>query len=392
MAGMGLVVTSLLHSSASPTQPVLDMKLFQIATSLAAIVITLFVGWVITMTENGTPFSLYSGFLWIDPYRIYLLFCAAVSLFLFFFSTRIINSRKHGDMNDFFQLFSPTTVRHFYASRRVFSEDEEQRTETARWMGRHHTASSIDSLLKMLNDPSYDVKIEAIRSLGHSKSARAAERLLAMLDDPNRRSLADHLCWALGKLQYQEGTSSLIQHCSDKYPTRIRAMAARSLGRMNDPLAISVLVNILSTECDSQHLLASACRGLLRLNAKEHACIIFDALCKIDHREERYELLEALCSWLSISSHWVLTSNNSNSSTYDSLYNELELRSDSWKRTHAEAIEAFKAKDIERIRKLLQKSAGDDLLRHALLNSLNKIDTWQPLVVVGAAVILLKKN
>ena len=390
-AGIGLAATSIEHSSTSDSNPTLEMNLFRVANLLMTSLFTMFMGFMVEQSIKEGTKNVWTDVIWMDMHRNYQVIMGIVApVLVYILAKKLKNTREHVGLSDFFSSFSPTSFRHFYASRIVYHEDDTRRSQTARWLGTTPTPSSVNTLIQLLKDPSYDVKFETIRSLGYSRSLQAGKKLLDMLDDPNNRSLADQICWALGKLEYKESTSSIIEHCHRRYPPRIRAMACRALGMMGDARAISVLVNILQREQDSQHLLASACGALLKLQWRDNPELIFDTLVKINLRDDRYELLEQISTWLNLPSRWILKS-SSEDSTWTALKFEIDQKNSAWHEKKQTSIDMFLNRKLAELKVHFQKNIPDELMPQALSHSLNKLDEWQPLAVVACAYLLLSE-
>jgi Na+/melibiose symporter-like transporter len=388
-AGIGLATTSIEHSSTSETNPTLEMNLFRVSNLLMTSLFTMLMGVIVDRSITTGPKNLWSEHLWVDAHRNYqVIMGLVVPIIIYFLAKNLKNTRESVGLNDFFSTFSPTSFRHFYASRIVHHENVTHRSQTARWLGTTPTPSSVNTLVQLLKDPSYDVKLETIRSLGYSRSLPAGKVLLDMLDDPNHRSLADQVCWALGKLEHKEAISSIIGHCHDRYPARIRAMACRSLGMMSDARVIPVLVNVLNKERDSQHLLASACGALLKLQWRDNPELIFDTLVGIQTRDDRYELLELISTWLNLPSRWILKS-SSEDSTWAALKFEIDQKNVRWHQEHRETIDLFMRKDLSGLKQHFAVKIASTAMPQAMSRSLGKLEAWQPLAVVACAFLLL---
>jgi hypothetical protein len=388
-AGIGLAFTSIEHSSTSGSNPTLEMNLFRVGNLLMTSLFTMLMGLVVEHSITTGSQKLWRDVLWVDTHRNYQGFMGMiVPLMIYFLAKNLKNTRESVGLNDFFSTFSPISFRHFYASRVIHHESDTHRSQTARWLGARATPSSVDTLIHLLKDPSYDVKLETIRSLGYSRSAKAGKILLSMLDDPNARSLADQICWALGKLAYKEGISSVIGHCHHRYPPRIRAMACRSLGMMSDRRAIPVLVNILNKESESQHLLASACGALLKLEWRDDPELIFDTLVSIRTRDDRYEVLELISVWLGLPSRWILNS-SSEDSTWTALKFEIDQKNMAWQSKYQKTIDIFLERDLDQLKEHFFSETSSAVVSQGLSRSLTKLEEWEPLAVVACAFLLL---
>jgi hypothetical protein len=309
---------------------------------------------------------------------------------------RIPNTRPYFDVTDFFMALSTSPLRVTYAHRNVYHEDESKRMHTANWLGQQASPMVLDALVELLGDPSYDVRVAAIRGLAQTKSALAGDKLLGMLQDENHRSVADHIAWALGELAYAPARDELVKQLSPDSAVRVRAMAARALGKLGDAsvaLALAGLITDASLQT-SHHLVSSACRALLRLGNTDHMPQIFRMLNALSTREDRYELMDVLCHYLEITNEWVLKAYSS-TSPRDALSEHLTYKSPAWHRDHA-ALEAhIQQRDLEAVRMAYQQAVSgstEDPILEGLQIALAETAEWGPLAVMTAAWLLLAKR
>jgi hypothetical protein len=396
-AGIQIAITSIQHRHVSNQDSLEAMNIWSLVIMLITSALSLFHGHFlqnVVMRLPQTP--LLNGALHFDWIKGFGIFVAVpVQLVAFWQLLKLPNTRPYYSLGHFFSTISGGLLRSSLASRLVYHEDEGRRAEVARWFGDNVNPLNIDPLLKLLGDPSYDVKVTTVRSLARTRSPLAGEKLLEILKDEGQQFLSDHVAWALGELRHAPARDTLIACLGEQHPTRLRAMAARALGKFNDPAAIEPLAAVLRSAPGSQHLVSSVCRSLIRLNAIDCLGQIYDSMVRLSDREERFELAEGLCAILDVPNRWVLVSEYEG--LHDSLLAQVDSHSEGWRREHAEVIEALRMKDFEAVKRAFRRESSDpryaDSRRvHALRAALEKTDRWLALTVIATAWLLLRRR
>jgi len=398
VAGIGIAATSILHYYVRREHSLEAMNLWSFIFFVLTSLFAFFSGYLlqnIAMPRGSVAFC--GGVLHFDWIKGYLIFVGIpVQVLMIALLRKLPNARPYFGLGDFFSSLSPVSVRSMLAQRGVYHEDERRRLETARWLGAHASPMSIDPLVEMLQDPAFDVKVEAIRGLALTGSELAGEKLLEILEDDDKRQLADHAAWALGQLRYGKAFDALVERIGPAWPRRIRAMAARALGKIGDRRAVEPLVALLERETESKYVISSACRALLRLDDGAHAELVFDKLGQMTRREASFELMDSLCSKLEITNEWLLRFVG-NETAQEALLEYIEHRSPVWRKERGEICAALKDERLDAVKLLFRIEsargpfAGKRILR-ALGDSLDKIDSWEPLAVLAAAWLLLHKR
>ncbi|MFT5239925.1 MAG: MFS family permease [Kiritimatiellia bacterium] len=397
-AGIGIAMTSIEHAMVRRRDAIEAMNLFQAVTLGLGSLFTLAAG--VLLQDVAIPMGMaegLGGWFTIDIIKAYLMVAgvlgtAAILLQL----RRIPNTRPYFDVTDFFMALSTSPLRVTYAHRNVYHEDESKRMHTANWLGQQASPMVLDALVELLGDPSYDVRVAAIRGLAQTKSALAGDKLLGMLQDENHRSVADHIAWALGELAYAPARDELVKQLSPDSAVRVRAMAARALGKLGDAsvaLALADLITDASLQT-SHHLVSSACRALLRLGNTDHMPQIFRMLNALSTREDRYELMDVLCHYLEITNEWVLKAYSS-TSPREALSEHLTYKSPAWHRDHATLEAHIQQRDLEAVRMAYQQAVSgstEDPILKGLQIALAETAEWGPLAVMTAAWLLLAKR
>lgn len=358
-AGFGIAQTSIQHhhvrsDDAVEAMGLADMILLPVQSAAA-----LWFGYLLDGIARPSPaWTGLGGWLHLDYVKGYLL-CVALPLMGMgiLILRRLPNTRPWFGVGDFFQSLGGGPVRSLWVERGIWRQDEAARLKAARWLAAHPSPLAVEPLSELLSDPSYDVKVAAIRGLAETGSALAGKRLLELLRDEERRFVADHLCWSLGELAYQPAFDDLVARLDERYAGRIRAMAARALGKLGDPRAIPPLAAVLRDPPPQQHVISSTCRALLSLNARRQVDGILAALVGLTERDERYEIIDGLCTLYDISNEWLLRYLEG-SRLKDALQSYASFQSDRWRAERANRLRLFAEQDLEGTRRAMDEAVA----------------------------------
>lgn len=398
-AGTGIASTSIQHAHTNNHYVVEEMAVFSVAVNACQSLGFFAAGYVIQSwaMPDGSQTIIEGGLYW-DWARFYIiciLNLAAVGALVLL--RRMPNLRPHFGLSDFFQSMFAQPLRTMYRGRFLFDENERMRVNTARMLAQNQNPLSIDPLLSMLDDPSYDVRCEAITALARSESPTAAERLMEILSDKERRQLWDRVAWALGELQWQDAGPLLQQYLQDQdLAYRIRAMCARALGKIEDNTAVPLMVQILEQEHESLHFRSSCCCALLHLHAVEYAPLLLREINALRDRYDRYELLALACECMNIDARWLVTA-KPQLTTYDMLDRAIQFRSRHWQKRHADAIDLFRNRDLSGLRSMLnerlyQAEGSEQQMLLAVQQWLSTADSWGPNVTLLAAWLIYNSS
>ena len=388
-------MTTIQHSLVRSEDSLEAMNLFQGANLLVASLFALMAG--VFLENVAQPLgltSMFDGWINIDLVRVYLMLARVVGAILIVRALRTFpNSRPYFGVTDFFSALSGSPLRVAYAQRYVYHTEESTRIQAADWLGKQDNPMVLDSLIEMLDDPSYDVRVAAIRSLASTGSPLAGDKLLAALRDPARQSVADHLAWALGELAYLPARDELLAHLNSRHAVRSRAMSARALGKLGDVSVAPKLVELLTDDNlhTSQHLVSSACRALLRLGYTDQMAKVFHMLDSMATREDRYELMDVLCLHLGISNKWVLKA-FSTTTPRQALINHLSMMSPAWHCDHATLVENVHAMRFEAVQNAFEEAIANcepDPVLEGLRTELAATASWGPVAVMASGWLLL---
>lgn len=394
-AGAGIAITAVTHYHVSSRDSLANLNLFALFQLLFQSTLMLALGVYIQqfVVPRMTPFDPESVF-YFDWYKAYSAGLVPVLMILCIpLASRLPNVKPWFGVTDFFSALRYTPWRSLVGRRRLLNEDEDHRIELARSLGDSRNPLNIEPLVELLQDPSFEVKIEAIRSLARTRSEFAGHKLMEILEDGQRRSLWDHTAWALGELGHRSAVALLIDRLNPASPARARAMAARALGKIGDRGAIGPILQALNEETSSLHVIAGCCWALLRLEAHEHADYAFRGLMKLREREERYEMLSIFSRWLGVTDRWILLS-NSRALAWESLKAFLDEFPPDWKAERSAIIDVFMARDRDGLEHVFEKRIAElqgeaRALPESLLTVLKETSDWSPLCVLATAYLLL---
>jgi MFS family permease len=393
-SGSGIAMTTIQHYHVRAKDSMESMNIFDIVMGLMTAGAMFFSGYLIQ--EIALPAGVTStlgGFVHFDWVKAFLVgVIPAIHLCLFFLVGRLPNTRPAFAMDDFFGSLLNSPVRTLMAQRNTFHTDERVRVDLARWLGHSENPLAIDSLIELTRDPSYDVKVESIRSLGLSHSTEAGEVLLDIIKDGKKQHLVDHVAWALGELRYVEAIPQLVERLSPEFPFRIRAMAARALGRMGDPSTIEPIAETLRDPGIIPHIRSSCVKALISLNAHEKAELVFESFDLLDNRYESFELMAAFSEWMDASTEWLLRK-KPEQSMREGFVSYLDEQSASFKKGKAELIEIIENSDLKNLQRLVVGSNPPqdekvEVLYQSLKRHVAGLSEWLPTALLISMIIV----
>lgn len=396
LAGFGIAGITIQHFYVNRQTAMLAMNIFSACDLVANSVIIYLTGVLLedfALPAGSVVFA--DGLLHLDLVKACLIIgVGLVNLLAIVLTLKLPNVNRLFKLGDFFGSLTPGSFYSMLSHRLVYHENEETRANLARGLGQRINPMSVQPLVEMLNDPSYDVKVEAIRSLGLTRSELAGEHLLAVLQSPELAVLADHAAWGLGELRYQPAVEPLLGLLTEETPNRIRAMIFRALGKIGDRRAIPSLVTTLQTEPQRfQHLRSSACLALIQLNGQDDAPLIFQQLANCTQRVERYEIMDALCGALEINNQWLLKY-SPNGGAYHALLEYAEYRSTHWRQEKQNILNVIERKDVTQLQvlvreKLQQQSFQHNRLLQGMFEHISVVEAWNAPCLMTAAWYML---
>lgn len=393
MSGSGIGTTSIQHYFTNNRNSFAMLNIYAAAALLGNSLWTFFTGSLLDSAHpalTGILSRARGEFIHLDGIKIFLLLIPqAIRLILMLMLRKLPNIRPWFGLSDFFTSLNPHSFRTMALTGRLHRLDDRSRDKAVRTLGRHTTPLGIHSLTELLKDPSYDVKVNAIRELGRSGSPLAVRRLAPLLAKADMAIYHEHIIWALGELQWEEGVEPLCEILGSHRSERIKAEAARALGKIGDKRAISPLTEVLEEITPSYHLSSSACRALISLDPENQSPRIFSVLPLYRDNNIRYEIMAALCPLLEISDSWLLKYGQ-DQGAYQALLEEAEGRSRPWRRDKAEILKALESRDGPALEALYNRRfTGNKPVTLALRSSLSGFDGWNPVFLLAAARLLL---
>ncbi|NRA37032.1 MAG: MFS transporter [Planctomycetes bacterium] len=404
-AGSGIAATSIQHAHTKSRYALEEMAVFSVLVVAAQSASAFISGWVIeSWTLGDNIHVIFDDALQWDWTKLYIIVIAnACNIAALILLLKLPNIRPHFGLSDFFHSMFAQPLRTMYRGRFRYDDDERLRINTARLLAQNQNPIAIDPLLELLDDPSYDVRCEAITALARSQSPMAGERFIELLEDPERRQLWDRIAWALGELKWTDAGTILQQRVQDEdLAFRIRAMSARALGKMEDVSAAPILAALLENERESLHFRSSCCCALFHLKAHQYADILFNEINLLRDRYDRYEVLALACECLELESLWLISA-KAHMTTYDMLDRDIQFRSRGWQLQHKQIIELFHTKEHLRVAETFEKrlngvtedagsaeglSSETIFMLRALTQCIAGADRWGPNLTLACAWLL----
>ncbi|MBV6625603.1 MAG: HEAT repeat domain-containing protein [Rivularia sp. (in: Bacteria)] len=123
-------------------------------------------------------------------------------------------------------------------------------------------ASSVQSLVKILQDNNPKVRLSAAIALGNIGDKAAVEPLLAVLEDKNSQ-VRSSAAKALGNIGDKAAVEPLLAALEDK-DSQVRSSAAEALGLIEDKAAVKQLIKALKDEEEKVRASAAQALGLIK--------------------------------------------------------------------------------------------------------------------------------
>ena len=224
----------------------------------------LFAGWLL---DVSTKLNVQYGTFILDSYT--LLF--SYGFVLLILSIKILSRlRPDGDVSaqEFVgMIFQTNPVTSFgNLIRYRWAGDEYARVLTAEKLGSSGASLSSNELLEALEDPSFNVRHEAINAISKLKPTPRLVDALVLVLGSDQPDLALTAAWALGKMGDKSAILPLREMLLNEY-TLLQARAARSLGVLGDTQSIVFMLKKLHNESDKGLKVAFA-SALSLLNAQ----------------------------------------------------------------------------------------------------------------------------
>lgn len=241
-----------------PTQKTSYISVVHAWAGLAAGAGPLMAGWLVSYCEglDRTVFGLH-----LDPYTpLFILYLLVLAIGVYFISR--LNPDSQTSATQFAgmflqpgQLVAMSTV-----FRYRFARTENDRVHMTRQMGMTSNPLNVEELIKALNDPSFNVRYEAVITIANRKAhPQLTDALIQILLDPDPE-LSASAAWALGRIGNPRAIPALRESLAFRYPL-LQARAARALGMLHDTESAPMLMDWLVSESDPA--LKRACASAL---------------------------------------------------------------------------------------------------------------------------------
>jgi len=393
MAGSGIAMISVQHFFSSKEK---SMFVFSVYAALTLIINAFWILLTGKVIEVGViPIrlpDLFPSFLYLDGVKLFIILVPLTFRLLLFLTVRTLpNIQPWFGLGDFFISINPASIRTMVRTGRLHKLDNSERERISHSLGHRGNPFSIRSLTTLLKDPSYDVKVTAIRELGRSGSLLAGEKLYPMLKNSKMAIYHEHIVWSLGQLQWEEASEDLLDFLNSDRSEKLKAVAARALGRIGSNDSILRLRELTDEMTPTYHLSSSACWSLIKLDMIESAEYIFKAIPRFHDSNIRYEIMDQLCPYLEISNSWILKYGQ-DQGAWKALLEYTEEQSERWRSEKSQLISSLKSLDYENIRSMYidQFPWRENPVSLTFLKILRTQNEWNALFLLAAAQLLLK--
>jgi HEAT repeats len=249
------------------------------------------------LLEATKKFSGHIGPVNIDPYTPFFVACMFTVTTCVFILSRLPGG---GSMNAtrFAMMFvqgNPIAALQAVAAFSL-AGDEGKRLTTIERLGQSRSPLSIDELIEALEDPSFNIRHEAIVSIARTRrDARLTEAMVRNLRD-GAPELQTTVAWALGRMGDASAAPDLRLALDSTYPL-LRARAARALAMLDDVESVPRLAEHFEKEADPAIRVAYA-SSLAALGHTSSTSAMLDMLREQTHPGIRRELAMAVATLL----------------------------------------------------------------------------------------------
>ncbi|MEI2692292.1 MAG: HEAT repeat domain-containing protein [Anaerolineae bacterium] len=173
------------------------------------------------------------------------------------------------------------------------AKDEEAAVRVTKQLGASKSPLTVEELLAALEDPRFNVRIEAVIAIAHhGPDPRLIDAVAEVLDGPEP-ALSTVAAWALGRMGDVRGLQPLRQAAQDSKYRSVRAHSLRSLGVLDDRESVPLALEGVAEESDVGMLLAHASM-LGRMQVTEATDRLLALLASSPSRSSRREMALAV--------------------------------------------------------------------------------------------------
>jgi HEAT repeat protein len=173
-----------------------------------------------------------------------------------------------------------------------WAKDEEDRVSIAEQMGYANNPFSNNELIAALNDPSFNVRYEAIVAIAHSRPDPELIDALLLTLGGNEPDLSIHAAWAIGRLGDKSAIIALRETLESDLPL-LRARSARALATLGDTHSIERLLHYFRTETNPGLRIAYA-QGLGKMRTAVAIDEMLEFFATLDDKILRAEMALAI--------------------------------------------------------------------------------------------------
>ncbi|MFI4910027.1 MAG: MFS transporter [Sedimentisphaeraceae bacterium JB056] len=170
--------------------------------------------------------------------------------------------------------------------------DEEVRVSITNRLGFANSPLSNHELIEALNDPSFNVRYEAIIAIANSRPAPELVDALVLVLGGNEPDLSVNAAWALGRIGDETAVFALRETLLSDYPL-LKARSARALATLGDKASIPLFIELFRSEEDPGLKIAYA-QSLGKLRYPQIIDEMLEYLCSLEDPLIRSEMGLAL--------------------------------------------------------------------------------------------------
>lgn len=175
------------------------------------------------------------------------------------------------------------------------SVPRERKAQAVQELGKTRSPMVNADLAVLLEDPSADVREEAVAALGEIGDDEALDILLRTLEDPVHADLAPQIARALRRIRSPKSVDALTRQL-DSDDRETKAESVRALGEIADTRAKEPLLKVLREEQDEK-LISHSSEALARMNEQVAVYEIFPRMRQTKNRVLRRSLAATIGSF-----------------------------------------------------------------------------------------------
>lgn len=167
------------------------------------------------------------------------------------------------------------------------SGDEGRRMELTRMMGDAKSHLTVEELLHAADDPSFNVRYEAIVSMARMPPDNKLINALALAVRSREPGVSEAACWAMGRMGDERAVPVLREMLKCEYAL-LRSQSARALAKLNDQASIPQIIEAFKSE-KNDNICAGYAAALGRFKKKDALPLILALLRRLSDEHLRGE-------------------------------------------------------------------------------------------------------